>query len=332
MLNLKKLSEREELLTGGHRLCAGCTASVVIRQMLLAAEDPVVISSATGCLEVATTIYPYSAWRVPWIHSAFENSAATIVGAESMYKSLKRQGKIPADKKIKFIALGGDGGTYDIGLQSLSGALERGHDFVYVCYDNGAYMNTGIQRSSSSPLGAATTTSPVGKVIPGKQQYRKDLTAIVAAHNVPYLAQASPSHWRDLMMKTRKALAVEGPAFLNIIAPCHRGWRCKVDEGIELAKIAVETCFWPLYELEDGKLTINYKPRQRKPLTDWIKLQGRFKHLLAPENEDILNRLKERVKRDWQKLLDEEIKQQLDLKEWRGVLKTKLNIDYTADY
>ncbi len=330
MLNLKELSKKEELLTGGHRLCAGCTASVVMRQMLLAAEDPLVITSATGCLEVATTIYPYTAWRTPWIHSAFENSAATISGAEAMYSSLKAQGKI--DKTIKFVAIGGDGGTYDIGLQALSGALERGHDFLYICYDNGAYMNTGIQRSSASPLGANTTTSPVGSKIAGKQQFRKNLTAIVRAHNIPYLAQASPSHWRDLMKKVRKALATEGPAFLNIIAPCHRGWRSKVEDGILLSKLAVETCFWPLFEITEGKVEINYKPRQRQPLTDWLKLQGRFKHLFEPKNEDLLNRLKERVKRDWQCLLDEEVKQQLDLKEWRGVLKEKHNIDYTADY
>ncbi len=332
MATLKTLSQKEELITGGHRLCAGCTASTVMRQLLLAAPNPVVMSCATGCLEVATTIYPYSAWRIPWIHSAFENSAATIAGVESMYNSLKRQGKIPADKTINFIAAGGDGGTYDIGLQALSGALERGHNFVYVCYDNGAYMNTGIQRSSSTPLGAATTTSPAGKVIAGKQQFRKDLTAIVAAHNIPYLAQASPSHWRDLMMKAEKALTTEGPAFLNIIAPCHRGWRCKVEDGIDLAKLAVETCFWPLFELIEGKLVINYKPRQRKPLREWLELQGRFKHLLKPENEDLFNRLKERVKRDWKRLLEQEVKQDLDLKEWRGILKLKHNIDYTADY
>ncbi|MBI5787408.1 MAG: pyruvate ferredoxin oxidoreductase [Candidatus Schekmanbacteria bacterium] len=331
-LNLKELSKKPELLTGGHRLCAGCTASVVMRQMLLAAEDPVIISNATGCLEVATTIYPYSAWLTPWIHSAFENSAATITGVESMYNSLKRQGKLPVDKKIRFIALGGDGGTYDIGLQSLSGALERGHNFTYICYDNGAYMNTGIQRSSASPLGADTTTTPAGKVIAGKQQYRKDLTAIVAAHNIPYLAQASPSHWRDLMEKVRKALNTEGPAFLNVIAPCHRGWRCKIDEGIELARSAVETCFWPLYEIADGKLTINYKPRQRKPLQEWMEPQGRFNHLFKPENAAILERLKERVKLDWHLLLDLEIKQKLDLKEWQGVLKDKYNIDYPVEY
>lgn len=302
MVKIKELSKKKELLAGGHRLCAGCGASIAIRQILLASEDPVILTSSTGCLEVATTIYPYTSWKVPFLHSAFENSAATTAGIESMYQSLKRKGKI--DKKINFIAIGGDGGTYDIGLQSLSGALERGHDFLYVCYDNGAYMNTGIQRSSSTPLGAATTTSPAGEVIPGKQQFRKDLTAVVAAHNIPYLAQASPSHWQDLVGKTRKALKTEGPTFLNVIAPCHRGWRTGIDEAIELARLAVDTCFWPLYEVVDGKYSLTYKPKEKKPLVEWLKRQGRFKHLFKEKNKGIIEKLQWRVDRDWDKLLE----------------------------
>ena len=299
-LTLKELSKKPDLLTGGHRLCAGCGASIVVRQVLLAAEDPVIVTSATGCLEVATTIYPYTAWKVPFFHSAFENSAATAAGIEAMYQSLKRQGKI--DRTIKFIAFGGDGGTYDIGLQSLSGALERGHNFTYICYDNGAYMNTGIQRSSSTPMGAATTTSPAGKVIPGKMQHRKNLTKIAVAHEIPYAAQASPSQWRDLMQKVRKALAVEGPAFLNIISPCNRGWRSALDGAIREAQLAVDTCFWPLYEVEGGKTRITYKPKEKKPLVEWLKIQGRFKHLFKAENEWILGEMQAKVDRDWEEL------------------------------
>jgi pyruvate ferredoxin oxidoreductase beta subunit len=186
---LKDIAAKEDRLGPGHRMCAGCGAPIIVRQILNAIEEPVVVANATGCLEVATTIYPYTAWRVPWIHSAFENAAATIAGVEAMYRSLVRQGKIE-DRNIKFLAFGGDGGTYDIGLQALSGALERGHNFLYICYDNQGYMNTGIQRSSATPHGAATTTSPAGTVIPGKPQFRKDLTAIVAAHDIPYAAQA----------------------------------------------------------------------------------------------------------------------------------------------
>ena len=303
MVTLKELSQKEELLAGGHRLCAGCGAPVAIRQILLAAEDPVVLANATGCVEVATSIYPYTSWRVPWFHSAFENAAATIAGVESMYRSLKKQGKIPADKKIKFIAFRGDGGTYDIGLQSLSGALERGHTFLYVCYNNEAYMNTGIQRPSSTPLGASTTTSPAGQVIPGKMQHRKDLTAIVAAHNIPYVAQSVPSHWRDLTTKTRKALAVEGPSFINVLAPCHRGWRTAVDSAIELARLAVETCFWPLYEVENGVYRLNYKPKDKRPLVEYLKPQGRFAHLFRPENQAILEELQKAADHQWEKLL-----------------------------
>jgi pyruvate ferredoxin oxidoreductase beta subunit len=303
-LRLKELSKKDELLTGGHRLCAGCGAPIAVRQVLLAAEMPVIASNATGCLEVSTTIYPYSAWKIPWIHTAFENAAATISGVEAMYRSLKKQGKIK--ERIKFIAFGGDGGTYDIGFQSLSGAMERGHDIVYICYDNGAYMNTGIQRSSATPLGANTTTSPAGSVIPGKLQPRKNLTKIMAAHGIPYVAQTTPAHWRDLMTKVRKALDVDGPAFINVLASCNRGWRTPTDTTIADTKMAVETCFWPLYEYENGRLTINYKPKEKKPVTEFLKTQGRFKHLFSPENESILERAQELVDREWEALLREE--------------------------
>lgn len=202
-LKLKELSKKEDRLTPGHRLCPGCAAPVIVRQVLLAIDEPVIVATATGCLEVSTTIYPYTAWRIPWIHNAFENVASTLSGIESMYRSLVRQGKMK-ERDIKFVAFAGDGGTYDIGFQALSGVLERGHRLLYICYDNQAYMNTGIQRSSATPYGAWTTTSPVGKVIPGKPQHRKDLTAIVAAHGIPYVAQASPHRWRDLMQKARK--------------------------------------------------------------------------------------------------------------------------------
>jgi len=301
MANLKELSKKKELLTGGHRLCAGCGASIAARQILSALDDPVVVGNATGCLEVGTTIYPYTAWDTPFIHNAFENVAATISGAEAMFSSLKKQGKI--DKEIKFIAFGGDGGTYDIGIQSLSGALERGHNFVYVCYDNEAYMNTGIQRSSATPRGAWTTTSPAGKVIPGKTQYRKDLTAVVAAHNIPYAAQASIWRWNDLIEKARKAFYTEGPAFINVLSPCHRGWRYNMEDTIKVAKLATQTNFWPLYEIENGKWKLNYKPKERRPIKEWMEMQGRFSHLFKPENEHIIKEIQEEIDKNWGKLL-----------------------------
>lgn len=299
----KELMKQPERLAPGHRLCAGCGASIVVRQMLAAIDDPVVISNATGCLEVATTIYPYSSWRVPFIHNAFENSASTMSGIEAAYRSLVRQGKME-EKDVKFIALGGDGGTYDIGLQALSGAMERGHQMLYVCYDNGAYMNTGIQRSSATPFGAHTTTSPAGKVIPGKQQFRKDLTKIMAAHDIPYVAQAAPSKWRDLMEKTRKAVNCGGPSFMNVLSSCNRGWRHATDETLEITQLGVDTCYWPLYEVEDGEWRLTYEPREKLPIEEFLKRQGRFRHLFKPQNRHLIDQKQDEIDRSWEELLE----------------------------
>jgi len=299
----KELAKKPERLAPGHRLCAGCGASIIVRQMLAAIDAPVVVANATGCLEVATTIYPYTAWRVPWIHNAFENAASTISGVEAAYRSMVRQGKLE-EENVKFIAFGGDGGTYDIGLQALSGAAERGHQFLYVCYDNGAYMNTGIQRSSATPFGAHTTTSPAGEVVPGKKQFRKDLTKIMAAHDIPYVAQASPSKWRDLMEKTRKAVDADGPAFMNVLSSCNRGWRHATDETIEVTQLAVDTCYWPLYEVEDGEWHLSYKPREKQPVEKWLKRQGRFRHLFKPQNRHLIDEMQAEVDRRWQTLLE----------------------------
>ena len=294
MPSLKELSKKEELLSRGHRLCPGCGAPIIVRQALLAAETPVVVGCPTGCLEVATTIYPYTAWKCPFIHNAFENAAATMSGVETAYRSLKKQGRIKGP--IQFVVFGGDGGTYDIGLQSLSGALERGHRLLYICYDNEAYMNTGIQRSSASPKGAHTTTTPPGNAVPeGKTEYRKDLTQIVAAHHIPYVAQASPAYHMDFMKKVQKALSVDGPSFINTLAPCPRGWRYPADKTVEIAKLAVLTGFWPLYEIENGQYRITYKPKKRRPLVDFLKPQGRFRHLFREENAKFLEDLGEEV-------------------------------------
>jgi pyruvate ferredoxin oxidoreductase beta subunit len=300
-LTLKSLTHKPVLLTGGHRMCSGCGAPTIVRQVLMAIDEPVVIANATGCLEVSTCLFPYTAWQVPWMHSAFENAAATASGIETMYRSLRKQGKLK--KEMKFIAFGGDGGTYDIGFQALSGAMERGHQLLYICYDNGAYMNTGIQRSSATPFGADTTTQPVGSKVKGKTQRRKDLTRIMAAHNVAYAAQASPHNWKDLMTKVRKALATNGPAYMGVVSPCNRGWRSQTNDSILLSRLAVDSCFWPLYEVENGKWTINYDPKdKKKPLTEWLKPQGRFKHMFAPGNEWMLEHSQKRVDEDWESL------------------------------
>jgi len=300
-MNYKELAAKPQGLVAGHRTCAGCGIPQIVRTVLAATDDPVVVTAATGCLEVTTTIYPFTSWNVPFIHSAFENAAATITGIEAAYNALKRKGKI--DKEIKFVAFGGDGGTYDIGLQALSGAFERGHNFTYVLYDNEAYMNTGVQRSSATPRGAATTTSPAGKVHHGKEEWRKDIVKIAVAHHIPYVAQASVHNLMDLSMKAEKALNTPGPAFLNVIQPCTLGWRYPPQKTIEMAKLAVETKFWPLYEVENGKYKLNHTPSKEVPLTDYLKTQGRFKHLFKPENSGLLQELQQRVHDQWDELL-----------------------------
>jgi len=300
-LLLKEMAKKEDLLSGGHRACTGCVPADVLRQVLLAADNPVVATCATGCMEVVTTIFPYTAWKVPFIHNAFENSAATISGVETAYRALKKKGKIKDE--IDFIAFGGDGGTYDIGLQALSGALERGHKFLYVCYDNEAYMNTGIQRSGATPKGAATSTSPAGSVIPGKRESKKDLTTIVTAHKIPYSAQTAPHNWKDLARKVKTALAADGPSFINILSPCYRGWRFPMEEGIEICRLAADTCIWPLFEIENGNWKLNYKPKIKKPVEEYLKLQGRFRHLFREENKHVIEEMQTEVDKNWENLL-----------------------------
>jgi pyruvate ferredoxin oxidoreductase beta subunit len=301
MATLKELSKKPELFTGGHRLCAGCGAGIIVRQALMAVDGPVVVTSATGCLEVSSTIFPYTAWEVPFIHSAFENSAATASGVETAYRSLKAQGKLSDD--IRFMAFGGDGGTYDIGLQSLSGAMERRHRMLYICYNNEAYMNTGIQRSGATPRGAHTTTAPTGKVRQGKEQVRKDLTAIMVAHDLPYVAQSAIGYWNDFTTKVKKAIDTDGPTFINMLQPCRLGWGYKPEDTMLLGRLAVETCFWPVYEVVNGEYKINVMPKEKKPVVEFLKLQTRFKHLMKPENKELLDSIQAEVDARWNKLL-----------------------------
>ena len=303
--NLKEWAKRPERFTGGHRLCAGCGASPVMRTLLraLKPEDHAVVSAATSCVEVSSFLYPYTAWEDSFIHSAFENVAATISGAQAAYVAKKRKGEdVP---ETKFIAVAGDGGTYDIGLQALSGAMERGHDMVYVCYDNGAYMNTGIQRSSSTPSYAATSTTPAGTVIPGKKQPKKDLTLIIMGHNIPYVAQTLPlGNFKDMSEKCEKALYTPGAAFLNILAPCPRGWRYETHKLMEISKLAVETCVWPTFEIVEGNLSLSYIPKNKLPVEDYLKLQGRFSHMFAKGKEHLIEEYQQQVDRNWQLLLN----------------------------
>ena len=305
--NLKEIVNKKTRFTSGHRMCAGCGAPPTVRAILrgLKDEDELVVTSATGCLEVSTCIYPYTSWKnSSFIHSAFENSGATCSGVETAYKVLKKKGKLPQDKNVKFVAFGGDGGTYDIGLQSLSGAMERGHDMVYVCYDNGAYMNTGTQRSSATPKYADSTTQPVGKVSSGKVQPRKDLTEIMVKHNLPYVAQTAMfGNYKDIHEKAEKALYTEGPCFIAALSPCPRGWGYDPALLVDIQKLAADTCFWPLYEVENGVYRITYKPAKKLPVEEFLKPQKRFKHLFKPGNEHLIAEIQAEVDKKWEYLL-----------------------------
>ncbi|MBQ9022304.1 MAG: pyruvate ferredoxin oxidoreductase [Eubacterium sp.] len=304
--DFKEVMSKPERLAPGHRMCPGCGGPIAARAVLRALHegDQAVIGNATGCMEVSTFMYPYTAWEDSYIHNAFENAGATLSGVETAYRALKKRGRLPEDANFKFITFGGDGGTYDIGFQSLSGAMERNHDMVYVCYDNGAYMNTGIQRSSATPLYADTTTTPVGSVSDGKIQCRKDIASIIADHNVPYVAQTTfLNNFSDLHKKAEKAIYTPGAAYLNIMAPCPRGWRYETQDLMKLCKLAVETCYWPMFEVENGKWRITYKPKKKLPIEEFLSAQGRFKHLFKPGNEHLIEQFQAEVDKRWEHLL-----------------------------
>ena len=307
-LSLKELNKIPVRLASGHRLCAGCAESIIARQILMGTEKDVAVSVSTGCFEVSTTIFPYTSWNIPMVHTAFGNGAAGAAGLETAYKSLKRQGKI--DKDIKFVNFAGDGATYDIGLQALSGAMERGHDMMFVCFNNEAYMNTGIQRSSATEKGASTTTSWNGAESYGKKEYPKDMTAVMVAHNIPYVAQTAPYAWRDMVTKARKAFECGGPSFINAISPCPRGWRFAPSDTIAISKLAVDCCVWPLYEVVDGEYSLSADSLrsadgkvEKKPITDWFDSQGRFKHLKDERWAPVVEEIQKDVDKKWEKRL-----------------------------
>ncbi len=289
----------EEPLAPGHRACQGCGEVLALRQVMKALGNNVIVVSATGCMEIISSAYPQSAWRVPWLHVAFENAAAVASGVEAAYKAMIRKGRIE-DKNTTFLAIAGDGGTADIGIQALSGALERGHNFVYVCLDNEAYMNTGIQRSSSTPYGAGTTTSPPGKKSIGQQTWKKNMPAIAAAHDIPYVATGSPAYYVDLMNKAKKASLVKGPAYLHVFSPCPTGWRCAVEDAVQTGRLVVQTKIFPLYEVIDGKYRLSRKVKKPKPVTEYFKLQRRFRHL----TEEDIAFIQARVDREYDRLLE----------------------------
>ena len=288
----------KENFASGNRSCIGCAEVLAVRLTCKALGDNVIIAMATGCMEIVSSQLPYTSWEVPWIHTLFENTAAVASGIEAGLKAMMRKGRIPV-QETKVVAMAGDGGTADIGLQALSGALERGHNFLYICFDNEAYMNTGIQRSSSTPYGASTTTSPAGKVSIGQITWKKDMPAIVAAHNIPYIATACPSYPFDLMDKVSKAAAVKGPAYVHILSVCPVGWRSPSELSVRIGRLAVETGIFPLYEIENGKYKMSLDLPKLKPVYDYMRLQGRFRHL----SEDTIKQIQQRVAEEYQKLV-----------------------------
>ncbi len=294
-----RLIKRKEKFAPGHRACIGCGEALAVRLAFKALDNNIVVANATGCMEIVASQIPYTTWHVPWIHTLFENTAAVASGIEAGYKAMKRKG-VQVPDNVKVIAMAGDGGTSDIGLQALSGALERGHDFVYLCFDNEAYMNTGVQRSSATPYGAVTTTSPAGKNSIGQFSWKKNMPEIAAAHNIPYVATACHSYPFDLMDKVAKAASIPGPAYVHILSVCPTGWRSPTDTVVKLGRLAVETGIFPLYEVENGQYKMSIELPKLKPVKDYLKQQGRFRHL----SDDIIAKIQERVEIEYQKLVE----------------------------
>lgn len=292
-----RLVDQEEYFTSGHRACQGCAEALAVRLVMKALGRDTVVAMSTGCMEIISSSLPTTAWNVPWIHVAFENSAAVASGCEAGMKAMMRKGIIP-EKKVNFVAMGGDGATADIGMGPLSGALERGHDMLYVCYDNEAYMNTGIQRSSSTPYGASTTTSPAGKQSIGQHTRKKNMPQIAVAHDIPYVATACPSYPFDLMEKVKRAAETPGAAYVHILSVCPTGWRIQPQDAIRYGRLAVRSGVFPLYEVVDGQYRMTYTPKKILPVTDYLKGQGRFRHL----GEQEIARIQAGVTSDYEKI------------------------------
>ncbi|CBG39804.1 thiamine pyrophosphate-dependent enzyme [Helicobacter mustelae] len=298
--NLKQFQKSAEKFEGANLLCPGCAHGMIIREILNVVEGPMVIGNSTGCIEVSTAVYPYTSWDVPWIHIGFENGSTAVAGVETMYKALAKKGKYQGQKP-RFIAFGGDGATYDIGFQWISGCFERGHDITYVCFDNEVYANTGGQRSGSTPIGSSTSTTPAGKVSYGKKERKKDMLAIMASHGSPYVAQVAPNKWKDMNKKIKQAIDAEGPTFINALSACTTEWRFDSHSTVDIMDLAVDSLVFPLYEIVNGnELNITYRPKNIIPVRDYLGAQGRFKHLFKPENEHIIEQFQKDVDKKWE--------------------------------
>ncbi len=299
--NLKEFSTSADRFEGANLLCPGCAHSIIVREVLNATNDDLVLAASTGCLEVCTAVYPYTSWDASWIHIGFENSSTAVAGAEAMYNALKRKGRLPQpDRTPKFVAFAGDGASYDIGFQWISGCFERGHDMMYVVLDNEVYANTGGQRSSSTPVGSSTTTAPAGRVSYGEKKEKKDMMSIMAAHHAPYVAQVAPNKWKDMVKKIQRGFNTVGPVFINAVSPCTTEWKFDPADTMMLTDLSTDSLVFPLYEIIDNKeLNITYRPKNVIPVIDYLGAQGRFKHLFKPENKHILDGWQKRVDDNW---------------------------------
>lgn len=299
--NLKEFSTSADRFEGANLLCPGCAHSIIVREVLNATNDDLILSASTGCLEVCTAVYPYTSWDASWIHIGFENGSSAVAGAEAMYKALKTKGRLKQPDRVpKFVAFGGDGATYDIGFQWISGCFERGHNMMYVCLDNEVYANTGGQRSSSTPIGSSATTSPAGSTSYGEKKHKKDMMSIMAAHGAPYVAQVAPNKWKDMVAKIQKGFAAEGPVYINAMSACTTEWKFAPEDTIAVSDLAVDSLVFPLYEIIDGrKLNITYRPKNVIPVRDYLGAQGRFKHLFTKQYDYLIDEWQKRVDKDW---------------------------------
>jgi pyruvate ferredoxin oxidoreductase beta subunit len=302
--NLKNFSTSTERFEGSNLLCPGCAHSIIVREVLNATDDNLILAASTGCLEVCTAVYPHTSWDASWIHIGFENGSSAVAGAEAMHKALKKKGRLKQPERTpKFVAFGGDGATYDIGFQWISGCFERGHDMMYVCLDNEVYANTGGQRSSSTPIGASATTSPAGRTSYGEKRNKKDIMAIMAAHGAPYVAQVAPNKWKDMVTKIQTGFATEGPVFINAMSACTTEWKFAPEDTIAISDLATESLVFPLYEIIDGtELNITYRPKNVIPVRDYLGAQGRFKHLFSKQYEYLIDEWQSRVDAKWEYL------------------------------
>ena len=275
-MTVKKETPDESLFVSGHRACHGCGMALGVRHILEATGNDVIVVSPTGCLETFTSPYGLSPWRVPWIHHVFENAPAVASGVVA---ALRFQGR----DHTRVVAIGGDGATFDIGFGALSGMLERGDDVLYICVDNGAYMNTGGQRSAATPAWAATTTDPAGRQSMGKTEMKKNLPEIVAAHGIPYVATASIAYLRDLKKKIKKAMTYHGPRYIQIDTPCPSGWSFPSHLTLEIGRLGVNSGLVPLFEKENGEITATRKIKRKIPVADYLKKQKRYRHLFDSE-------------------------------------------------